>query len=117
MAKHLRLGRRAENLATDYLRQNGYFIRERNYRAGIAEVDLIVQKSQTLCFVEVKAKKSGGFGPPEERINAGKIRRYHQAATNYQEDEAWFGEIRFDTISITFFPQAVQIEHFEDAFS
>lgn len=117
MAKHLRLGWRAENLATDYLKQQGYYIREKNYRTGIAEVDLVAQKSQTLCFVEVKAKRSGGFGPPEERIDTGKIRRYHQAATNYQEDENWYGEIRFDTISITFFPQAVQIEHFEDAFS
>jgi hypothetical protein len=29
----------------------------------------------------------------------------------------WEGEIRFDSILLTFFPQAIKIEHFEDAFS
>ncbi len=117
MVKHLRLGRRAENLAVDYLRRAGYIIREKNYRAGIAEVDIVAQKTNTMCFIEIKAKKAWDFGPPEDRIDAGKLKRYHLAATYYQEDENWFQEIQFDTISITFFPQAVQIEHFEDAFS
>ncbi len=117
MAKHLRLGRRAENLATDYLHRRGYLIRERNYRASKAEVDVVAQIQKTLCFIEIKAKHGWAFGPPEDRVDAGKIRRYHQAAENYQEEENWHGEIRYDSIAITFFPQAVQIEHFEDAFS
>jgi len=117
MAKHLRLGRRAEYLASDYLRRWGYCIRDKNYRSGPAEVDIVAQNGITLCFIEIKSKHSLQFGAPEEQVGKGKIKRYHHAAESFQIDEKWYGEIRFDAISITFFPQAVKIEHFEDAFS
>jgi putative endonuclease len=117
MAKHLRLGKKAEQLATDFLRRRGYYIRDKNYRSGPAEVDIIAQKTARLHFIEIKSKHSLRFGEPEEQIGKGKVRRYHQAAESFQLEEKWHGEIQFDTISITFFPQAVKIEHFEDAFS
>ena len=117
MAKHLRLGKKAEYLATDFLRKRGYFIRDKNYRSGQAEVDIVAQKSHRLYFIEIKSKRSMRYGEPEEQIGKGKIRRYHQAADSFQLEEKWHGEIQFDSISITFFPQAVKIEHFEDAFS
>lgn len=117
MAKHLRLGKKAEYLATDYLRSRGFYIRDKNYRSGPAEVDIIAQKTQRLHFIEIKSKKSLRYGEPEEQIGKGKIQRYHHAAESFQMEENWNGEIQFDSISITFFPQAVKIEHFEDAFS
>ena len=117
MAKHLRLGKKAEYLATDYLRRQGYYIRDKNYRSGRAEVDIVAQKTMCLCFIEIKAKRSLRYGEPEEQIGKGKIRLYHQAAESFQIEEKWHGDIQFDSISITFFPQAVKIEHFEDAFS
>jgi len=117
MAKHLRLGKRAEYLATDFLRKQGFFIRDKNYRSGAAEVDIIAQKAKRLHFIEIKSKHSLSYGEPEEQIGKGKIQRYHQAAESFQLEEKWHGEIQFDSISITFFPQAVKIEHFEDAFS
>jgi hypothetical protein len=40
-----------------------------------------------------------------------------QAADTYQMDNNWHQEIRFDAISVNFYPQAIKIEHFEDAFS
>ncbi len=117
MAKHLRLGKRAEYLASDYLLSRGYYIRDKNYRSGQSEVDIIAQKHQTLCFIEIKSKHSLQFGEPENQIGMRKIKLYHQAADSFQQEEKWHGEIQFDSISITFFPQAVKIEHFEDAFS
>jgi len=117
MAKHIKLGKKAEYLATDYLRKQGYYIRDKNYRSGPAEVDIIAQKTNHLCFIEIKSKKSLRYGEPEEQIDKGKIQRYHHAAESFQMEEKWHGEIQFDSISITFFPQAVKIEHFEDAFS
>jgi len=117
MAKHLRLGKRAEYLTSDYLRSRGYYIRDKNYRSGQSEVDIIAQKHKTLCFIEIKSKRSLRFGEPENQIGKSKIRLYHHAAESFQLEEKWHGEIQFDSISITFFPQAVKIEHFEDAFS
>jgi putative endonuclease len=117
MAKHLQQGKRAELAAARFLQQSGYGIRERNYRNGKAEVDLIVQRGVFLVFVEIKSLRNTKHGHPEERIGRTKTALFHQAAASYQEEENWGKEIRFDSIAITFFPQAIKIEHFEDAFS
>ena len=117
MAKHLQQGKRAELAAARFLQQSGYGIRERNYRNGKAEVDLIVQRGVFLVFVEIKSLRNTRHGFPEERIGRTKTTLFHQAAASYQEEENWEKEIRFDSIAITFFPQAIKIEHFEDAFS
>jgi putative endonuclease len=117
MAKHLQQGKRAEMLAAIFLQKSGYAIRERNYRNGKAEIDLIVQSKNILVFVEIKSLQKSSHGYPEERIGKAKTMLFHQAANNYQEEEKWEKEIRFDSIAITFFPQAVKIEHFKDAFS
>jgi putative endonuclease len=117
MAKHLQQGKRAELAAATFLQKSGYGIRERNYRNGKAEVDLIAQRGIFLVFFEIKSLRSTAHGFPEERIGYSKTNLFHQAANSYQEEENWQKEIRFDSIAITFFPQAIKIEHFEDAFS
>jgi putative endonuclease len=117
MVKHLQQGKKAEMAAATFLQKSGYGIRERNYRNGKAEVDLIVQRGIFLVFVEIKSLQSSAHGYPEERIGGSKIKLFHQAASSYQEEEKWHKEIRFDSIAVTFFPQAIKIEHFEDAFS
>ena len=117
MAKHLQQGKRAELAAATFLQKSGYGIRARNYRNGKAEVDLIVQRGIFLVFVEIKSLRNTRHGHPEERIGRTKTTLFHQAAASYQEEENWVKEIRFDSIAITFFPQAIKIEHFEDAFS
>ncbi len=116
MAKHLKLGKRAEGIAVDYLRRNHYQILDKNYRTGKAEVDIIALDKNTLVFIEVKSLKRTRFGYPEEQINTHKINMLSQAANEYQTEQKWEKEIRFDSISITFLPQATKLEHFEDAF-
>ena len=44
MAQHNELGKKGEQLAVDFLLNNGYDIVERNYRFDKAEVDIIAQK-------------------------------------------------------------------------
>lgn len=56
-------GQKAEALAAEYFLKEGYTIRERNWRAGRLEVDLILEKDRTLIFVEVKARSSHGEDP------------------------------------------------------
>src|SRR5438132_11320233 len=55
--RHLRLGRKGERMASDYLRRNGYRVLYRNFRSrGGGEIDLVCRDRQekTLVFVEVK---------------------------------------------------------------
>ncbi len=117
MAKHLKQGQQAERLAAQYLTNMGYQIIEKNYRSGRAEVDIISQIGAFLVFVEVKSLQKTLHGNPEERIDEHKKHMLFQAANNYQMDKNWHKEVRFDAISVNFYPQAIKIEHFEDAFS
>lgn len=117
MAKHLKQGQQAERLASRYLMNMGYQILEKNYRSGRAEVDIIGQIGALLVFVEVKSLQKTFHGNPEDRIGEHKKHMLFQAANNYQIDKNWDQEIRFDAISVNFYPQAIKIEHFEDAFS
>ena len=48
MANHNQLGKKGEQLAVDFLIENGYDIVERNYRFNKAEVDIIAQKEDVL---------------------------------------------------------------------
>ncbi len=117
MAKHLKQGQQAERLASRYLMNMGYQILEKNYRSGRAEVDIIGQIGALLVFVEVKSLQKTFHGNPEDRIGEHKKHMLFQAANDYQIDKNWRQEIRFDAISVNFYPQAIKIEHFEDAFS
>lgn len=110
-------GRQAENIAKHYFIRYCYQIIHRNFRNGSSEIDLIVQKNNLLIFVEVKSKSNIGFGGPEKNIGPAQIERIKTAAEAFQVMTNWEKDIRFDTILLTFFPQAIKIEHFKDAFS
>lgn len=51
-------GRRAENLASIYLRLKGYSILERRYKVRQGEVDIIARKGKVITMVEVKQRAS-----------------------------------------------------------
>jgi putative endonuclease len=117
MAKHLKQGQKAEMLAARYLANLGYQILDKNYRSGRAEIDIIGQIGKFLVFFEVKSLRKTFHGNPEDSIGKHKKHMLFQAAEDYQMDNNWHKEVRFDAISVNFYPQAIKIEHFEDAFS
>jgi len=49
-------GRQAEHYAALYLRLKGYHILEHRFKTRVGEIDLIVRKSDTLAFIEVKRR-------------------------------------------------------------
>ena len=49
-----REGRSAERLAALWLRLKGYRVLDSRVRTPVGEIDLIVQRGQMVCFVEVK---------------------------------------------------------------
>ena len=53
---HIELGRYGEDLATNYLKSQGYDVLERNIRYRFGEVDIIAKKENMLIVVEVKNK-------------------------------------------------------------
>ena len=74
MAEHNELGKRGEQLAIDFLVENGYTILEKNFRFLKAEVDIIAKKENTIVAVEVKTRRSNFFGNPQDFVNPKKIK-------------------------------------------
>lgn len=74
------IGRRAEQVAASYLRQQGYRVLEHNWRTRWCEIDLIVRKGSCVYFVEVKYRSSGAQGAGLEYITTKKLAQMHFAA-------------------------------------
>ena len=116
MAQHNELGKKGEQLAEDFLVQNGYEILERNYRFDKAEVDIIAQQKDILAVVEVKTRSSLDFGNPQDFVKPKQIKNLVKAIDAYVTENNLDFEVRFDIIAIFQNEKAFEIEHLEDAF-
>ncbi len=117
MARHIDTGRKGEELARAFLREQGWTILETNWRYQRAEVDIIAKDGPVLVFVEVKTRSSEAFGRPEEFITPRKELFLTEAALAYMEHIGHEWEIRFDFISILLYPDGgYRLRHFPDAF-
>jgi len=61
MADHNDLGKLAEDLAVQFLQENGYKILVRNFRYQKAEIDIIAEKDNLIIVTEVKARSTDFF--------------------------------------------------------
>ena len=78
-----KLGRQGEALAAAFLEQKKYWIIERNYRHGRAEVDLIAIKDDFLVVVEIKTRCTAFFGAPETFLKHQQQQRIVEAIDYY----------------------------------
>ncbi|MET6991206.1 YraN family protein [Sediminicola arcticus] len=58
MGKHNEFGKLGEQIATDYLIEQGYTITYRNYRYLKAEIDIVALKGIDLAVIEVKSRST-----------------------------------------------------------
>ena len=114
----MRLGSRGEGLARRLLERKGYVVREANYRCPWGEVDLVAQLDDEMVFVEVRSRRGGKFGGPEESITEAKVQRLVAASQHYlqlhgQELAPW----RIDLVSVLFTRnhRLLEIRHLEHA--
>lgn len=114
MAKHNIFGQEGEKAACECLLKKGYIIRERNWRCGKNEVDIIAEHDNRIIVVEVKTRSS----PVEDLsriIDTKKIRHLVNAGKAYIERFRLPHELQFDVILLTGDEQHFSIEHIEDA--
>ncbi len=101
----LALGRRGEDLAHRFLRRQGYTIVARNYRlpTGDGEADLIAWEGDTLVIVEVKARQSDEYGPPDRAVGDDKRAHLRRLARAYarKTDTPW-ERVRCDVVTVVF---------------
>jgi putative endonuclease len=114
MSEHNDTGKKGEDLAVEFLVDEGFRILRRNFKSSRYEIDIIAQRDDWLLFVEVKTRTSADFGHPEEFVNASQAARIVHAAEEFIFSVNWQGHIRFDIISVEIGGRA-KIVHFEDA--
>ena len=111
------LGRRGEELAVHYLKKNGYRLIERNYICKMGEMDIIAKEKDTLVFIEVKARTSTAFGPPQLAVNPAKQRQLSKVALHFlKEKKIEDVKARFDVVAILLGKKGDEIELIKDAF-
>ena len=117
MAQHNILGQRGEDIAANYLQEQGYCILERNWtNKGRKELDIIATNGDVVVFVEVKTRKAGSAQTPFEAVDLRKQRRICLAADSYMKTNHINLCCRFDVIGIIYNDEASRVEHVPDAF-
>lgn len=114
-------GNQAEQLAEQYLTEQGYTILERNWRCSSGEIDIVAYTGHTIIIVEVRSRSvnSLSYGSPMESITARKIKQVRETATVYlHRTSKSNARIRFDVIGIILNPDgsAERMDHIMEAF-
>lgn len=87
---HLReTGNEGEDQAERHLKKNGFKIVERNFFCRSGEIDIIAEKKGELHFIEVKTRRTLGYGDPLEAITPWKQKRLFSAAHYYLHLHPW----------------------------
>lgn len=116
MSKASELGKKGEEIAVAQLRSMGYEILELNWFSHHLEIDIIARDGNELVIVEVKARGTNSYEHPTEAVSNKKIRFLVNAAEAYIQEKNSNLDTRFDVISIVFYGQGFEVEHFKDAF-
>ena len=91
-------GDRAEGLAAQFLMRRGLVIVARHFRTREGEIDLVARDGATLVFVEVRMRRSTGYGGAAESITPRKRARLVAAANGYLALLGREPPCRFDAI-------------------
>jgi putative endonuclease len=111
------LGKRGEEEALNYLKNKGYEIIRTNFRYDRAEIDVIARDRGVLVFVEVKTRRVGSLGEPEDAVTFRKREQIRKAAQGYLfEQHLDNEECRFDVLAIECVSGTPSFRHIEDAF-
>lgn len=97
-----KIGDRYEDVAENYLKNQGLKTIERNFTCAIGEIDLIMLDSHTLVFIEVRYRKSSHFGSAVETVGTAKQRKIILTAENFlsQHKKYQLSSCRFDVFGI-----------------
>lgn len=102
MAAKDEVGRHGENVVARALEEAGWQILARNWRCPSGELDIVAVDGDTLVTVEVKTRRSGTFGSPQESVTRSKLARLRVlTAVWLAQQERRFAQVRIDVCAVT----------------
>ncbi len=113
---NISFGKKGEDLAVEFLEENGYQILERNWHFKHVEVDIIAIYHEFLVIIEVKTRKGNSYGEPYTFVDNRKQRSLIFAAEHYIFSHHLDLEVRFDIVSILMDQNRTAVEHIKEAF-
>lgn len=112
------LGELGERYAERWLVERGWAVLARRFRNGHRDLDLVVQREDTVAFVEVKTRRGHRFGHPVEAVGWLKQRELIRSAqvwiSRYGGSKQMY---RFDVIGVLIQGDRVRIRHVQNAFA
>ncbi|MBO5294320.1 MAG: YraN family protein [Clostridia bacterium] len=122
------IGDFGESKAVHYLRLHGYTVKERNWRSGKCEIDIIATTLHDIVFAEVKTRtytqeQLANAAPPRMAVHAEKQRLTRRAANDYLRTHFTKKRPRMDVIEVWLIqspkgdrPRVFKIQHFKAAY-
>ena len=96
-------GKRAEDIAANYLKKQNVKIISRNFHSRFGEIDLIGLEKETLVFIEVRYRKNEDYLSAIETIDRHKCKKIIITSEVYLNKRKKYQsyQCRFDVITIT----------------
>jgi putative endonuclease len=108
-------GRRGEEFVCEKLAARGFRIVARNVREKFAELDIVAEDGDTLCFIEVRTRADDALGHPAETVTAAKQRSIRRAAEAFLlRRRVPPRPMRFDVATVVW--SRMEFDYFENAF-
>jgi putative endonuclease len=108
-----REGARAEGLAADLFRREGYAVLEQRFRFHRHDVDLVARRGGVVVFVEVKSRSGRRYGAAAESVTARKQRELVRVAAAWLQRHGRPGDVcRFDVVTV----EGARVEWLQSAF-
>ena len=94
-------GKKGENIAVSFLKKKGFQILDTNFRCMFGEIDIIALEDGEYVFIEVKTRKSGELGYPEQAVGITKQRKISRVALYYLQAKNLLDvKARFDVVAV-----------------
>lgn len=94
---------RAKNAAANFLRKRSYEIVERDWRCSEGGADIVARREGAFVFAEVVSQNGNEPFEEESVASTEKGERIKAACTFMRERGEGGGEMRFETVLVTFF--------------
>lgn len=117
MAEHNELGRVGEDEACYYLVHKGYHLRDRNWRFGHLEIDIVAELFGEIIFVEVKSRSRNEMDEAFRAVTLAKKQNLMAAAREYMKQNHLDGPCRFDIVTVVGRQVPFEITHYPFAYT